>query len=128
MVKTDLAGTGKRLARNALQIQGITLALLVIVTGLGISVEVAKSVAIGATISILPNLVFARFAFRYAGASKNELVVRSFSQGAKLRLLIAVILFVVAFKTLHAIPEAVFSGFAITTVSYWLAMFRLTKQ
>ncbi|WP_232373445.1 ATP synthase subunit I [Alteromonas sp. RKMC-009] len=102
--------------------------LLVIISAWAMSVEVAKSAAIGAFISILPNAIFALFAFRYSGASKNELVVRSFSQGAKLRLVLAVILFVVAFKFLHAIPEAVFAAFAVTTVSYWLAMFRQQKR
>ena len=128
MVNRDLAGAGKKLARHALQIQVIVMTLLVIISAWAMSVEVAKSAALGALISILPNAIFALFAFRYSGASKNELVVRSFSQGAKLRLVLAVILFVVAFKFLHAIPEAVFAAFAVTTVSYWLAMFRQQKR
>ncbi|MBU2978429.1 ATP synthase subunit I [Alteromonas sp. C1M14] len=124
MIKTDLASGGKKLARQALQIQLLVVFLLVVVVALTISSKAAVSAAIGGCISIVPNFIFALFAFRYAGASKNELVVRSFSQGAKLRLVVAVILFVIAFKGFNAIPEVVFSAFAVTSVSYWLAMFR----
>ncbi len=124
MAREELAAAGKRLAKKALYMQLVVMFVLVAICGAGMSVNAAKSAAIGALISILPNLVFATFAFKYAGASKNQLVVKSFSQGAKLRMAIAIILFVVAFKLLHAIPEVVFASFAITTVSYWLTMFR----
>lgn len=124
MAGKELAAGGKRLARKALYTQLVVMCMLIAICSLGISINAAKSAAVGAIISIVPNLVFAIFAFRFAGASKNELVVKSFSQGAKLRMAIAIILFVVAFRLLHAIPEVVFASFAITTVSYWLAMFR----
>ncbi|MEG3765794.1 ATP synthase subunit I [Alteromonas sp. 14N.309.X.WAT.G.H12] len=124
MIKTDLVSGGRKLARQAIQFQLLVLILLVVVIALTISSEAAISAGIGGCISIVPNFIFALFAFRYAGASKNELVVRSFSQGAKLRLVMAVILFVIAFKGLNAIPEVVFSAFAVTSASYWLAMFR----
>ena len=69
------------------------------------------------------------FAFRYAGASKNDLVARSFSQGSKLKLALTIILFVIAFKCLNAAPLEIFMAFVITTASHGLAMFHYgTKE
>ena len=68
-------------------------------------------------------MVFAAFAFRYAGASKNQLVARSFSQGSKLKLALTIILFVIAFKGLNATPLEIFVAYVITTASHGLAMF-----
>lgn len=87
------------------------------------------SAAAGAMISILPTIVFTAFAFRYAGASKNDLVARSFSQGSKMKLALTIILFVIAFKGLNAAPLEIFAAFVITTASHALAMFHYgTKQ
>ena len=82
------------------------------------------SAAAGALVSIIPTLVFSAFAFRYAGASKNALVARSFSQGSKLKLALTIILFVVTFAGLDAAPLEVFVAFVVTTASHALAMFQ----
>ncbi|QJR80966.1 ATPase F0F1 [Alteromonas pelagimontana] len=123
-MKRDLAANGKRLAKKGTIYQLGIAVLLVLFSSWFISSSIAVSTGIGALISILPNALFAVFAFRYAGASKNELVARSFSQGAKVKLAMTVILFVVAFKGMHADPIAVFLAYAVTTVTYWVALFR----
>ena len=120
----DLVGRGRELARKGFIFQCVIASLLVLFGLFYTGYQLAISLACGAIISILPTRLFAGFAFRYAGARQNNLVARSFSQGAKAKLALTIILFVVAFAGLKASPLPVFIAFAITTTSYWLVMFR----
>ena len=124
----DLARQGKLLAKKGTVCQLVTAACLIILSGVMASVELSISVSVGAMVSILPNFVFAVFAFRYSGASQNSLVARSFSQGSRVKLAMTIILFVVAFAVLKTQPVALFTAYAITTVSYWLALFRFSGR
>lgn len=124
-MRNNLAAPGRELARNALISQCIAALLIVFIIATTSSVEVLKSVALGATISIIPACVFALFAFRFAGASKNHLVNKSFSQGAKMKLVLTTILFVVAFAGFHAQPVWLFAAYVATTASHALALFWL---
>ena len=119
----DLVGRGRKLARKGLFFQCAIASLLVLFGLFYTGAQIALSLACGAIISILPTTLFAGFAFRYAGARQNNLVARSFSQGAKAKLALTMILFVVAFAGVKASPLPVFIAFAITTISYWLVMF-----
>lgn len=122
-VTNKLAKRGVNLAKKGLLFQVITGLIVTIFAGAVSGYHSAISAGAGALISILPNMVFAAFAFRYAGASKNQLVARSFSQGSKLKLALTIILFVIAFKGLNATPLEIFMAFVITTASHGLAMF-----
>jgi len=127
-VTNKLAKRGLDLAKKGLLFQAITALVVTAFAGAAGS-HSAMSAAAGALISILPNSVFMAFAFRYAGASKNDLVARSFSQGSKLKLALTIILFVIAFKGLNAAPLEIFMAFVITTASHGLAMFHYgTKE
>ncbi|NMH60638.1 ATP synthase subunit I [Alteromonas ponticola] len=120
----EITEKGKKLARMGALYQCIIATVLsAIIAFVGLKIW-ALSFALGAVISIVPNGVFALFAFRYSGATKNRLVVKSFNQGAKVKLLITVFLFVVAFVQFNVEPIALFAGFVITAASYWLAFFR----
>ncbi|GFD78895.1 hypothetical protein KUL156_05040 [Alteromonas sp. KUL156] len=128
-VTNKLAKRGLDLAKKGLLFQAITALFIVVLASAAGGSHSAISVAAGASISILPNIVFAVFAFRYVGASKNELVARSFSQGSKLKLALTIILFVIAFRGLNAAPLEIFMAFVITTASHGLAMFHYgTKE
>ena len=124
-----LAKRGLDLAKKGLLFQAITAIVITGLAGVAGGSHSAISAAAGTLISILPNIVFAIFAFRYAGASKNELVARSFSQGSKMKLALTIILFVIAFKGLNVSPLEIFMAFVITTASHGLAMFHYgTKE
>ncbi|MCW8093419.1 ATP synthase subunit I [Alteromonas sp. ASW11-130] len=123
-VTMEITEKGKKLARTGALYQCFIALVISVIIALSGMETWAISFAIGATISIVPNSVFALFAFRYSGASKNRLVVKSFNQGAKVKLLITVLLFVVAFVQFDIEPIALFAGFVITAASYWLAFFR----
>ncbi len=119
-----LAGPGKKLARKGIIVQWITAFLVVVCTAIFSSEHKVVSIAWGALISILPAMLFAFFAFRYAGATKIKQVNQSFGQGAKLKMALTIVLFVIAFAGLHAHPLYVFAGYAITTASHAFAMVR----
>ncbi len=127
-MKNNMAAKGKRLAKKGLQTQLVVAFLVALVTGLFGSAHLAVSVSAGAFTSILPNLVFAVFAFKYSGARQNQLVARSFSQGSKLKLALTMILFVVAFKQFPENALPIMLGFAVATVSYMLALFWYGKK
>ena len=122
-VTNRLAKRGLDLAKKGLLFQAITALVVTSIAGAAAGGHSAMSAAAGALISILPTVVFTAFAFRYVGASKNDLVARSFSQGSKMKLALAIILFVIAFKGLNATPLELFAAFVITTASHALAMF-----
>ena len=122
-VTNRLAKRGLDLAKKGLLFQVITALIVTSIAGVAAGGHSAMSAASGALISILPTVVFTAFAFRYVGASKNDLVARSFSQGSKMKLALTIILFVIAFKGVNATPLEIFAAFVITTASHALAMF-----
>ena len=87
----------------------------------------ALSALMGGLICILPSGVFALLAFRYSGASQNEQVVRSFSQGSKLKLVLTIILCVMAFKWWQLEPLPLFGAFIMATVAQWIALATLKE-
>lgn len=122
---TTLAGTGRELAKKVLISQTLVALIVTITITVLLGEKAGLSAACGAVTCLLPSLVFARFAFKYAGASQNELVVRSFSQGAKFKLILTILLFVAAFKGLDAEPLALFGSYAATLVTQWVMMLKL---
>lgn len=123
-----LAEKGRQLATKVLIFQSMVAVIVAVLFTLAVGQKAGLSAVYGGLVSIIPSLVFARFAFRYAGASQNELVVRSFSQGSKLKLLVTILLFVGAFRWLEAIPMPLFSGFALTMATQWVALFVLRNN
>ncbi|MCC2616941.1 ATP synthase subunit I [Aestuariibacter halophilus] len=113
---------GRKLVRKVVWVQSGVVVACALVTTLMMEATTGLSVFYGGLIGILPFVLFARFAFRYAGGRSNQKVVRSFSQGAKLKLLTSMILFVVAFAVLNAQPLPVLAGYAATLIAQWGAM------
>ncbi|MEW9797843.1 ATP synthase subunit I [Alteromonas sp. CYL-A6] len=123
-MNNKLAQPGRNLAKKCLIIQVFTAVFLVLVAAGSGSWHSATSVAAGAVISILPSFIFAGFAFRYAGATQNNLVNKSFGQGVRVKLALTIVLFIIAFAGLKASPVEVFIAFALTTASQVFALFR----
>lgn len=110
---------GRKLAKDILYCQIavvlVTASLFVMILGK----YAALSALLGGFICILPSLIFALFAFRYAGASNNKLVVRQFSNGTKLKFLATLVLFMAAFQWqgLQVLPMLV--CYVITMIAQW---------
>lgn len=76
----------------------------------------AISALIGGFIGIIPNVVFAFKAFRYAGARSAKKVVESFFSGIKIKMVLTAILFSLVFKFLVIQPLPFFSIFCLVMV------------
>ena len=102
---------GRRLAwqQNALAISLVLLCSLISYFIWGL--DYTTSILTAGVVTIVPNIVFARKAFKYAGAKSSKLVVESFFSGVKLKMVLTALLFVLAFKFLVLLPIPFFSMF-----------------
>jgi ATP synthase protein I len=76
----------------------------------------AKSTFVGGIVAIIPNIVFALKAFKYAGAQSSKKVVESFFSGVKLKMVLTALLFALAFKYLVLLPVPFFVMFCLVMV------------
>jgi ATP synthase protein I len=120
----DLADNGQKIAKKGILAQ-CSSSLVLVVCVLVIKSEFTVAVVFGALTFIIPHCFFAYWSFRYAGATKSELVVQSFSQGLKIKLVLTVIFFAIAFSQLNAAPFPLLGAYVLAMVSQWFAMYRL---
>lgn len=114
-----IARPGQKLAAKILIFQGLV-GLLVAFFVFVLSGQQAGFYAIaGVAVAWLPGAVFSFFAFRYAGATKNQLVVRSFRKGSALKLLITIFLFAFIFKQFQADFLPLMIGYIATLIAQW---------
>ena len=92
---------------------------LIIFFGWGIAP--ALSALVGGTVSVVPSLVFALYAFRFMGATSVKMVTASFYRGQSLKLLTTFVLFIIAFKFMDVILEPLMVTFIITSFTHWFA-------
>lgn len=76
----------------------------------------AKSAFIGGMVAIVPYIVFALKAFKYAGATSSKKVVESFFSGVKIKMVLTALLFALAFKFLVLLPVPFFVMFCLVMV------------
>jgi len=76
----------------------------------------AKSILVGGFIVIVPNMLFAYKAFKYAGAQASRKVVDSFFSGVKLKMALMALLLALAFKFLVLAPLPFFAMFSLVLV------------
>ncbi|WP_100657556.1 ATP synthase subunit I [Alteromonas flava] len=128
MPSNDLVGSGKKLAKLAFCTQLAVSVCMVFAAALTWSVHAAVSVALGSAASVIPNGIFAFFAFRFSGAQQSRAVAQSLMQGARYKLGLAAIIFGIAFIVFNAHPGFLFCAFAITTLMYWITLLRVSKM
>lgn len=124
---SDLAAKGRNLAKRGIFAQLVTSFLLIVIVLL-INPELTLGVILGCMCFIFPHGFFAYWCFRYAGATKAKLVVQSFNQGLKVKTMLTVLMFVIAFSQFNAHPLPLLGAYVITMVSQWLAMLYLRKM
>jgi ATP synthase protein I len=81
----------------------------------------AQSALFGGVVATLPNLVFALYAFRYAGARQAKLVYTSFKRGNGLKFLLTILLFTLVFKFSQVMALPFFACFILVMFANWLA-------
>lgn len=123
-----MVGKGKILATKTLQLQLVIVAIFTVIFLVFCNTNAGLSYMIGAGISVLPSMIFAFFAFRFAGATKKELVMKSFSQGSKLKLAMTIILFVLAYQLTLLQPVYMLIGFAVTTATHTIGIIWMSKR
>lgn len=119
-----LATAGKVLAIKGVIVQIIMTFLVTLIVAL-VHYQHAVAVLFGCLSFVVPHSIFAFWVFRYAGATKSQLVAQSFSQGMKLKLFLTIIFFIIAFSQLNAHPLPLLGAYVIIMVSQWLAMYKI---
>ena len=94
----------------------------------GWDLTTAKSALVGGMIVVIPSLVFALYAFRFAGAQSAKMVTSSFYRGQSLKLLTTFVLFIIAFRFLDVAVEPLMLTFIITLMTHWLAPFYFNQR
>lgn len=117
----ELAAPGRLLARKGIIVQ-LLVSFLLCVSVLFLHSEFLTAVLLGCLSFVVPHIVFAYWVFRYAGATKNEVVAQSLSQGMKIKLILTSIFFIVAFSQFHVHPLPLLGAYVTIMVSQWLAM------
>ncbi|WP_395338969.1 ATP synthase subunit I [Ningiella sp. W23] len=123
-MSADLAKPGRDLAKKVVLVE-ILVSVILILSVSVIQPTSLLAVAFGSAACAFPHSIFAYWMFRYAGASKNNLVAQSLSQGMKIKLALTTIIFVIAFSQFDVHPLPLLGAYAIVQVSQWLAMFCL---
>lgn len=111
----------RRAAFKGVLFQGSVATIAAVLVLIGWGVTPGLSTWFGGLSVVLPNLVFAAYAFRYMGASKSEQVLDSIKKGKALKFLLTVCMFVVAFKYLALLPIPYFSAFVLIFATQWIA-------
>ena len=83
----------------------------------------AKSAIKGGLVAVIPNCVFAFFAFRFSALDNANIVVAAFMRGQSLKLILTAVLLAVVFSQQQLVPEVFLTGFLLTLLTQWSAPF-----
>ena len=100
--------------------QGLITFVLTLIGFIGWGTDYALSILVGGFVVVIPNFVFASYAFRFAGAKKAKQVVASMFRGSTLKLLLTAFFTIVAFKNLDLVGSVYFLSFFIVLMTQWL--------
>ena len=123
----NLAKEGRQLTRKLLFYQSIISIVLTLFFTLYFGNYAGISALYGGLICLFPAMVFALLAFRYTGASQNQLVVRSFNKGNKLKFIFTIVLFVVAYKWPNLQPLPLMVSYFVTLMAQWPIIIILSR-
>ncbi len=74
-------------------LQGIVALIAAVIVFIGWGVNAGQSALAGGAVALLPNFVFAVYAFRYMGASRVNQVYASLKRGNGLKFMLTIVLF-----------------------------------
>jgi ATP synthase protein I len=123
----NLVQEGQQLARKVLIFQSILAALIALLFTLLIGKNSGLSAIYGGLIAIVPQFIFAHFAFRFAGARQNKLVVRSFNKGSKVKFILTIVLFVLAYRWPSLNIMALMVAYITTLIGQWPIIFLVSR-
>lgn len=116
---TNLAQEGRKLAKKVLFLQSIVALILALFYTIFYGKYEGLSAFYGGLICIFPSAVFAFLVFKYAGASKFKLVVRSFNKGSKLKFIFTIMLFIFIYRWQNLQPLVLLVSYVLTQAAQW---------
>lgn len=116
ILNNKLAQPGLKIARQQILLAIFVVLTCTIATYFILGLSYTTSVLSGGFIAIIPNVVFAYKAFKYAGATSSKKVVESFFSGVKIKMGLTAVLFALAFKFLVIVPLPFFSIYCLVMV------------
>ena len=116
-MKNELTVVGRRFAMQQNVFMAAVVSLITLITYFIWGWLFAKSALVGGFIAIVPNVLFAYKAFKYAGAQASRKVVDSFFSGVKLKMALMALLLALAFKFLVLAPIPFFVMLSIVLLS-----------
>ena len=127
-MNNKLASPQRAQALKLVGSQAVFVLLISIIIYLGWDIKYARSALIGGMTAVIPSLIFALYAFRFAGAQAAKMVTTSFYRGQSLKLLTTFVLFIVAFKWMNVLIEPMMLVFILTQLTHWLAPFYFNQR
>ena len=115
-INNRLTKPGRRFALSQILFTIVVVLLTSLIIYFVWGTDYAKSALVGGVVAIVPNIVFALKAFKYAGAQSSKKVVESFFSGVKLKMVLTALLFALAFKFLVLLPIPFFVVFCLVMV------------
>lgn len=128
MHNNRLVNSPRKAALKLVASQAIFVVMITLIVYLGWDFKAAKSAFIGGMNVVIPSLIFALYAFRYAGAQAAKMVTSSFYRGQSLKLLTTFVLFVISFKYLDVNIEPLMIVFILTLTTHWFAPFYFNQR
>ena len=116
---SSLAKEGRQLATKVLFYQSLVAIVLAFIFTFYSGIYSGISALYGGLICVFPGMVFAFLVFRYAGASQNELVVRSFNKGNKLKFIFTIVLFFMVYRWPNLQPLPLLISYIVTLMAQW---------
>ncbi|MFT4808007.1 MAG: ATP synthase protein I [Paraglaciecola sp.] len=118
---------GQNLARKILFFQSLVVVFFTLFFTLYLGKYSGLSALYGGIICLVSGAVFAFLAFKYAGASQNELVVRSFNKGRKLKFIFTIVMFVVVYRWPNLQPLPLLISYFVTLMVQWPIIIILSR-
>lgn len=107
-----------------IKIQCIILLILSAVVAFVYHLPTGISFFIGGLISIIPGFLFGQIFLKRTGAREAKEVMNAFYSGEAVKLVATVLLFFLAFQWHGIVAVALFIGFIITQLLYWIFLFK----
>jgi len=98
-VTNKLAGPYRLAALKLICLQGFVALLAALIIFIGWETNAALSALAGGAVAVLPNFVFALYAFRYMGASRANQAYASLKRGNGLKFMLTIVLFALILKS-----------------------------
>ena len=124
---TSLTKKGRNLAIKVLFYQSLIVIILTFLFGVFYGKYSGISAFYGGFICLISGIVFALLAFKYAGASQNHLVVRSFNKGSRLKFVFTIVMFVMVYKLSNLQPLPLLISYVITLMVQWPIIIFLSR-